>query len=93
MVWWFIWPAPHPKYVHPPGTPAQFLHLWIYGHFGQIFFKISYAPNEVIYTSVVFGKESQVLKASFYAFLGQTFFLKILRLIPKGPRDVTYWKN
>ena len=33
---------------------------------------------------MVFGKESQVLKVSFYAFLGQNFFLKILRLNPKG---------
>ena len=74
MVWYFVWPAPHPKYVHPPGTTAHFFHLRVYGHFGQIFFKISYVPNEVMYTSMVFGKESKELKVTFYAFLDQKNF-------------------
>ena len=37
MVWYFVWPAPHPKYVHPPGTTINFFHLRVYGHFGHIF--------------------------------------------------------
>ncbi len=39
-----------------------------------IFFQDIDVPNEVIYTSMVFGKESQVLKVSFYAILGQKNF-------------------
>ena len=37
MVWYFIWPAPHPKYVHPPGTTIIFLHLRVFRDFGQNF--------------------------------------------------------
>ena len=37
MVWYFIWPAPHPKYVHPPGTIINFFHLRVFEDFGQKF--------------------------------------------------------
>ena len=45
MVWDFISPAPHPKYVHPNGTTDQFFHLWQNEHFGQNFFKTPYVPK------------------------------------------------
>ena len=37
MVWYFIWPAPHPKYVHPPGTTIIFFHLRVFHDFDQKF--------------------------------------------------------
>ena len=37
MIWYFIWPAPHPKYVHPPGTAINFFHLRVFRDFGQKF--------------------------------------------------------
>mgnify|MGYP000906976269 CR=1 FL=1 len=63
-----------PKVCAPTRHTGHFFHLRVYGHFGQIVFKTSYVPNEVIYTSTGLGKESQVLKVSFYAFLDQNFF-------------------
>ena len=74
MVWYFIWPAPHPKYVHPPGTIVDFSHLRVNPEFQQNFFKTPYVPDGCIYRSTVLGREDQVPKVSFDIILSKKFF-------------------
>ena len=76
MVWYFIWPAPHPKYVHPPGTNNNFSHLRVNPDFQQKFFKTPYVPNGCIYWSTVLGREDQVSKVSFDIILSKKIFRK-----------------
>ena len=80
MVWWFIWPAPHPKYVHPPGTNNNFFHLWVNPDFGPKFFKTPYVPNGCIYRPAVMGREDQVSKVSFDIILSKKIFQKNLNI-------------
>ena len=80
MVWNFISPAPHPKYVHPTGTVINFFHLQENGHFGQIFFETTYVPDGCIYLPHIFGDGIQVPKVCFDAIFGQNFFLKIFEI-------------
>ena len=49
MVWYFIWPAPHPKYVHPPGTTTHFFHLRVNPEFRQNFNIPFLAPQAKIF--------------------------------------------
>ena len=84
MVWYFIWPATHPKYVHPPGTAINFFHLQVFSGFWPKFFKTPCVPNECIYRSNFFVREHQVLEVSFDAIFGQRIFQKFLHLNPKG---------
>ena len=83
MIWKFIFPAPHPKYVHPPGTTI--FHLRVNGHFGQIFLNTTYVPDGCIYMPHTLGSENQVPKVCFDAILGKKKKkLKILQPNPKG---------
>ena len=84
MIWKFIFPAPHPKYVHPPGTTINFFHLRVNGHFGQNFVNTTYVPDGCIYMPHTLGSENQVPKVCFDAILGKKKFLKILQPNPKG---------
>ena len=65
MLWYFIWPAPLPKYAHPSGTKTNFSHLWVNPDFQRKFFKTPYVPDGCIYRSTVLGREDQVPKVSF----------------------------
>ena len=76
MVWYFIWPAPHPKYVHPPGTNNNFSHLQVSWDFRPKFFKTPYVRNGCIYWSTVLGREDQVSKVSFDIILSKKKFGK-----------------
>ena len=76
MVWYFIWPAPHPKYVHPPGTIVDFFHLRVYLEFHQKNFKTPYVPDGCIYRAIVLGQEGHVLKVSFETILSKKKFSK-----------------
>jgi len=80
MVWYFIWPAPHPKYVHPPGTTTHFFHLRVNPEFRQNFFKTPYVPNGCIYWFTVLGREDLLPKVSFDIILGQKIFSKIFEI-------------
>ena len=80
----FIFPAPHPKYVHPPGTTFNFFHLRVNPGFWQKKFKTPCVPNVCIYRSDFLSREQQGLEVSFDAILGKIVFLKILPLNPKG---------
>ena len=84
MIWNFVWPAPHPKYMHPTGTLTHFFHLRVNAGFWQKFFKTPCVPHGCIYRSNFLGREQQVPEVSFDAILSQKFFLKILPLNPKG---------
>ena len=79
MVWYFIWPAPHPKYVHPPGTIVDFSHLRVNPEFQQNFFKTPYVPDGCIYRATVLGREAHVPKVSFDTILSKKNFRKILK--------------
>ena len=70
IVWDFVSPALHPKYVHPNGTTDQFFHLWENQHFGQHFFKIPYVPKGCTYWSNILGRETPVPKVVFGEFFG-----------------------
>ena len=76
MVWYFVWPAPHPKYVHPPGTNINFSHLRVNPDFQPKNFKTPYVPNGCIYRSTVLGREDQVSKVSFDIILSKNIFQK-----------------
>ena len=67
MVWYYIFPAPHPKYVHPTGTTFNFFHLWVNGRFEQKNFKTPCVPDGCAYCSRVLGLEKQVPKVYFDA--------------------------
>ena len=76
MVWDFVSPAPHPKYVHPNGTTDQFFHLWENQHFGQNFFKTPYVPKGCTYWSDILGRKTPVPKVSFDVLFGSRNFSK-----------------
>ena len=76
MIWKFIFLAPHPKYMHPPGTTINFFHLRVNGHFGQIFLNTTYVPDGCIYMPHTLGSGTQVPKVCFDAILGKIFFSK-----------------
>ena len=79
MVWYFIWPAPHPKYVHPPGTIVDFFHLRVNPEFQQNFFKTPYVPDGCIYRTTVLGREAHVPKVYFDTILSKKKIRKILK--------------
>ena len=74
MVWNFISPAPHPKYVHPTGTTINFSHLWVYGHFEQKIFKPPCVPDGCTYLPRVLGLEKQLPKVYFHAIIDDENF-------------------
>ncbi len=74
MIWKFIFPAPHPKYVHPPGTTINFFHLRVNGHFGQNFVNTTYVPDGCIYMPHTLGSGNQLPKVCFDAILGKKNF-------------------
>ena len=74
MAWYFIWPAPHPKYVHPPGTTINFFHLRVFHNFDQNF---SRPPVCLMgaYTGPTFSERStKYLKYLFMQFSAEKFF-------------------
>ncbi len=79
MVCYFIWTAPHLKYVHPPGTIVDFSHLRVNPEFQQIFFQTPYVPDGCIYRATVLGREAHVPKVSFDTILRKKLFRKILK--------------
>ena len=76
MVWDFIFPAPHPKYVHPNGTTDQFFHLRENQHFEQNFFKVPYVPKGCIYLFNILGRQNPTPKESFHVLFGSQNFSK-----------------
>ena len=74
MIWKFIFPAPHPKYVHPPGTTFNFFHLRENCHFEQKFLNTTYVPDGCIYMPHTLGSGNQVPKVCFDAILGKKNF-------------------
>ena len=85
MIWYFIFPAPHPKYVHPPGTAINFSHLRVKGHFQQIFFNTPYVPDGCIYLSNILWREIQVLEVSFDVIFDHRNFWKFC---PESLREI-----
>ena len=85
MVWHFICPAPHPKYVHPPGTIVDFSHLRVNPEFQQNFFKPPYVPDGCIYRATVLGREGHVPKVSFDTILRKKIFRKFLKVFTAKP--------
>ena len=86
MVWYFIFPAPHPKYVHPTGTTFNFFHLRENGHFGQ---KISKAPMCLVgaYTCPTVSEvETRYLKCVLMPFLAKKNFQKFSKFSPQNPK-------
>ena len=79
MVWYFVWPAPHPKYVHPLGINNNFSHLRVNPDFQPKLFKTPYVPDGCIYRSTVLGREDQVSKVSFDILLSKKNFQKNLK--------------
>ena len=88
MVWYFIWPAPHPKYVHPPGTTINFFHLRVFHDFGQNF---SRPPVCLMgaYTGPTFSERRLKYLNCVLMQFGAKKFSKILRLNSKG--KVAIW--
>ena len=80
MVWDFISPAPHPKYVHPTSTIINFFHLQENGDFGQNVFETTYVPDGWICLPHIFGDGIQVPQVCFDAIFGQKKILKIFEL-------------
>ena len=87
MVWNFISPAPHPKYVHPTGIVINYFHLQENGHFGQIFFETTYVSNGCIYLPHIFEDGIQVPKVCFDAIFGQIFFENFRNFYPRILRE------
>ena len=90
MIWKFIFPAPHPKYVHPPGTTFIFFHLRENCHFEQNFLNSPYVPDGSYtclmgaYTCPILSEvKTRYLKCVLTRFWAK-FFLKILQPNPKG---------
>ena len=79
MIWYFIWPAPHPKYVHPPGTNINFSHLRVNPEFRQNFFKNPYVPDGCMYRSTLLGREDLLSQVSFDIVLSKKKFGKRLQ--------------
>ena len=73
MVWYFIWAAPRPKYVHPPGTIVDFSHLRVNPEFQQNFFKTPYVPDGCIYRATVLWRDGHVPKVSLDTILSKKF--------------------
>ena len=88
MVWCFIWPALHPKYVHPPGTAINFFHLRVFHDFGQNFSRPLCAWWVHIPVQL-FPKGETSTQTMFWCNFGQKNFPKILRLNSKG--KVAIW--
>ena len=88
MVWYFIWPAPHPKYVHPPGTTIIFFHLRVFHDFDQ---KFSRPPVCLMgaYTGPTFSERRTKYPNCVLMQFGAKKNSKILRLNSKG--KVTIW--
>ena len=80
MVKYLIFPAPHPKYMHPTGTTFNFFHLRENGHFGQKIFESTYVPGGCIYMPHTLGSGNQVPKVCFYAILGQKKISKFFEI-------------
>ena len=80
MVWYFVWPAPLPKYEHPQGTNINFSHLRVNPDLQPKFFKTPYVPNGGIYRSTVWEREDQVSKVSFDIILSKKIFREILKI-------------
>ena len=85
MIWDFISPAPHPKYVHPPGTTINFSHLRVMDHFEQNFFNTPNVPDGCIYRSTVLGRDNQVPKVSYDVIFDHWNFWKFC---PKSIREI-----
>ena len=79
MVWYFIWPAPHPKYVHSPDTTTHFPFAGKSGISAK-FFQDPYVPNGFIYWFTVLGREDLLPKLSFDIILGQKKFVKLFEI-------------
>ena len=86
MIWNFVWPAPHPKYVHPPGTITHFPHLRVISEFWQNFFKTPCVPDGCIYRSAVFVREDPIPNVSFDIIWAEKFFRKFLKILPLNPK-------
>ena len=71
MVWNFISPAPHPKYVHLTGTVIKFFHLQKNSHFDQKIFENTMCLMGAYYLPHIFGDGMQVPKVCFDAIFGQ----------------------
>ena len=80
MVWDFISPAPHPKYVHPSGTTINFSHLWVNGHFWPKKVETTYVPDGCIYLPHVFGYGIKVPKVCSDDIFDQKKFSKIFEI-------------
>ena len=81
MIWEFVFPAPHPKYVHPTGTIIIFSHLQVNGHFEQKIFKTPYVPDGCTYCSNILGRGNQVPKVCFDVIFDDENFWNFYSLI------------
>ena len=86
MVWNFISPAPHPKYVHPSSTTINFSHLWVNGHFWQKKLKLPMCLMGAYTCPTSSEMELRYLKCVLMAFLIKKNFQKFSKFSPQNPK-------
>ena len=93
MIWEFIFPAPHPQYVHPPGTTISFSHLRVNDHFRQTISKTPNMRDGYTYCSNIFGRGNQVPKVCFDVIFDDENFWNLKKNLQPNPKGIRPYRT